>query len=971
MMANLEQGKIKAFSIPYILDKIVKVGAVLAVLYFISLKDYLLFHSLVELAVAALAVAIFLLAWNSRKFSDSGFYVFIGSVFLASGLIMILHALAYKGMGVIATAAQDANPATQLWLANQYILAAGFVAAPFFARRKLKFPAVVSVFLAITALFLLSIFWWKNFPAAYVEGSGLTAFKTQSEYFVAFLFLLSAYFFFRKKNEFDPKVVKLFYLIAVLFSVSTIIFTLYIGVFSSMNMWGHLIRLAAMYPVYIGVVEFGLMKPYKFLFGNLKRREEDLKKNEKMFRAVVEDQGELICRFLPDGTLTFVNDAYCRYYGMARDTLLGKKYFEHTPNDVADDDKKHLRKLTPESPVVQVEHRAIDKSGWHRWQHWTTRAIFDAKNSLIEYQSVGRDITQQRYIQEALTKSEEKYRSLVDNSLVGVYRADLDGNYLYINEAMAKMFEFESPEEMIRESAKIRYENAQDREHFIETLKKQGRVTNYELVGITKSGKRVHVLSSATLHENDISGMILDITERKQAEQDLLEAKKEWEKTFDSVPDLIAILDPKHKILRANKAMAERLGTIPEKCVGLNCYQCVHNADKPIANCPHSLTLADGKEHIAEVDEPGLGGTFLVSTTPFFGNDGKLAGSVHVARDITERKKAEKKIANLAKFPEENPNPVLRIGRRGMLIYANKASRKLLKHWKLRVGEIVPEKLSGLIKELLGSGEKKEILEEFEGKIYSILFAPISKGGYVNLYGLDVTEIKKVERAKDEFISLASHQLRTPLSSIALSSELLLRGVAGEVDSGQKDYVQEIFKATKRMTLLVSNLLNVSRVEMGNFQTNSEPLDAVPAIREIAKGLAPLAAEKNLKIEENFEQDTGSIKFDANSFGIMFENILSNAIRYTPRGGSISIGVSREKNGILLKVSDTGCGIPEKQKQKIFNKSFRAENAKEISSEGAGLGLYMARVAAERGRAKIWFESEEGKGTTFFVLFSK
>jgi PAS domain S-box-containing protein len=865
-MTDVKLEKINDFPTEYIVGKILKISLVLAVFYVISLKDYLLFHSLVEFAGAVLAIAIFLLAWNSRKFADSGFYIFIGSVFLASGLITILHALAYKGMGVIPGTAQNANLATQLWIANQYILAAGFVVAPFFSVRKPKPLLIFSVFGAIVALLLLSIFWWKNFPTAFVEGSGLTAFKDRSEYFVAFLFLLSAYLFFRKKNEFNPKVVKLFYLITVLFSVSTVIFTLYVGVFSSMNMWGHLIRLGAMYPVYIGVVEFGLMKPYNFLFGNLKQREEDLKKNEKLFRAVVEDQQELICRFLPDGTLTFVNDAYCRYYGMARDALLGKKYFNHTLKNVAKEDEEHLQKLTPGSPVVQVEHRAIDKNGWRRWQHWTTRAVFDGKNNLVEYQSVGRDITQQRYIREALEKSEKKYRSLVDNSLVGVYRADLDGNYLYINDAMAKMFDFESPEEMIRENAKIRYENTQARDNFIKILKSQKRITNYELTGITKNGKRVHVLSSATFHENEISGMILDITKRKQAEQELVEAKEEWEKTFDSVPDLIAILDPKHKIMRVNKAMADRLKTSSDKCVGLNCYNCVHSAESPVENCPHTLTLADGKEHIAEVEEKSLGGTFLVSTTPIFGENGKIAGSVHVARDITER--------------------------------------------------------------------------------------------------------KKMEKAKDEFISLASHQLKTPLASIALSSELLLRGVAGEVDPLQKQYMREVFKATKRMTLLVNNLLNVSRVEMGNFQIRSESLDIASAIREIVKGLAPLAVEKNLNIEKNIERNITPIKFDANSFGIIFENILSNAIRYTPSKGSISIELKKDKSKVLLSVADTGCGIPEKQKSKIFGKSFRADNAKEISSEGAGLGLYMARIAAERGGAKIWFESEEGKGTKFFVLFS-
>ena len=132
-----------------------------------------------------------------------------------------------------------------------------------------------------------------------------------------------------------------------------------------------------------------------------------------------------------------------------------------------------------------------------------------------------------------------------------------------------------------------------------------------------------------------------DITERKEIEQALQEAKRDWERTFDSIPDLIAILDKQHRIMRANKAMAQRLGTTPDHCIGLNCYECVHGTSMPLEFCPHEQTLKDGKEHVAEVQEPRLGGSFLVSTTPLKNEQGQLIGSVHVARDITERKKAE------------------------------------------------------------------------------------------------------------------------------------------------------------------------------------------------------------------------------------------------------------------------------------------------------------------------------------------
>lgn len=132
-----------------------------------------------------------------------------------------------------------------------------------------------------------------------------------------------------------------------------------------------------------------------------------------------------------------------------------------------------------------------------------------------------------------------------------------------------------------------------------------------------------------------------DITERRKVEEAIIRTKEEWERTFDSVPDMIAILDPEHRIVRVNRAMAEKLGTSADKCIGLTCFTCVHGTSGPPGICPHSLTMGDGKEHTAELREDRLGGDFLVTTTPIFDDTGRMTGSVHVARDITERKKAE------------------------------------------------------------------------------------------------------------------------------------------------------------------------------------------------------------------------------------------------------------------------------------------------------------------------------------------
>ena len=158
------------------------------------------------------------------------------------------------------------------------------------------------------------------------------------------------------------------------------------------------------------------------------------------------------------------------------------------------------------------------------------------------------------------------------------------------------------------------------------------------------SWREIEAVGQNFLDDPGIAGIATnyrDVTERKRAEEDIRRAKDEWERTFDSVPDLIAILDEHHQVVRANLAMARRLGTTPEKCVGLPCYQVVHGTDAPPPFCPHVRTLGDLQLHTEAVHEDRLGGDFLVTTTPLIDDQGKFLGAVHVARDVTDRKRAE------------------------------------------------------------------------------------------------------------------------------------------------------------------------------------------------------------------------------------------------------------------------------------------------------------------------------------------
>lgn len=243
----------------------------------------------------------------------------------------------------------------------------------------------------------------------------------------------------------------------------------------------------------------------------------------------------------------------------------------------------------------------------------------------------------------------------------------------------------------------------------------------------------------------------------------------------------------------------------------------------------------------------------------------------------------------------------------------------------------------------------------------------------------DITKEKQIDHAKTEFVSLASHQLRTPLSSIGWYTEMLLAGDAGAVNEEQKSYLEEIYHGNRRMVDLVNALLNVSRIELGTFMLTPEPVNFVEAAKSVIKEVYPQVHAKELVVTENYKSDLPTIQADPKLTRIIFQNLITNAVKYTPNEGHIDVSITTTtgeevKHGmpkesyVLISVADTGYGIPKNQEGKIFTKLFRADNVREKETDGTGLGLYLVKSVAEACGGTVWFESEENKGTTFYVI---
>lgn len=236
----------------------------------------------------------------------------------------------------------------------------------------------------------------------------------------------------------------------------------------------------------------------------------------------------------------------------------------------------------------------------------------------------------------------------------------------------------------------------------------------------------------------------------------------------------------------------------------------------------------------------------------------------------------------------------------------------------------------------------------------------------------DVSEEQAIDRAKTEFVTLASHQLRTPVSAIAWVSELLLSGDAGKMTDEQQEYLEQISSSNKRLANLLDAMLAVSSLELGDFPIKSESIDASVICREVVKEFQQIIEEKKLVLTEKYE--AADVYCDPNALKVIYRNIVSNACKYTPSKGSISIRVAwqgEDQKDLHIEVADSGFGVPRRQQSKIFTKLFRADNVKQKDTDGTGLGLYIARSLVERLGGHISFESEERKGSTFHIYLPR
>ena len=764
-----------------------------------------------------------------------------------------------------------------------------------------------------------------------------------------------------------------------------------------------------------------------------------------------------------------VNDNFEKITGLKKESVIGRRVTQAIPG--IEKDNPELFKiygrvaLTCKSEKFEIFLKPLSL--------WLSVSVYCPQEGY--FAAIFEDITASKQAQEALEENEKRLNRSQEIAHLGSWELDLISNKLTWSDEVYRIFglkpqEFDATYEAFLDAVHPEDRAAVD-SAYAGSLQEGKDFYEIEHRVVRKHTGEIRIVHEKCYHQKGESekiirsiGMVRDVTEQKKVEQELWRAKNDWERTFDTVPDFIAIIDNNHKIVRANKAMAQQLGVTLQQAIGQSCYSCVHGTSLPPEFCPHAKTLQDGKEHVAVVHEARLGGDFLVSTTPLRDEKGTLIGSVHVARNITDRKKAEEVLNKLNRHLRaiSNSNQALihatdqtTLTQEVCDIIVHDCGYSLV--W-VGIAEddknktVHPVAYAGFDKDYIdnlniswddnprGRGPTGTVirtgkpyvcrnmncdpnfepwreqaakrkftaslvlpLTSFENKIFGALNIysrepdPFSEEE-INLltelandfaYGIEILRLRKEkeiatgqlaeyanqmeelakERARQlsqserlitigQTAGMVGHDIRNPLQAIV--GELYLA----------KDEVQSMPSGDIKKSLqegianIEENLFYIDKI-VADLQDYTKPLkpskEKVDIAKVIEETLLIVSIPNNLEVSITIAEGFPQLNADFSMLKRVFINLIQNAVQAMPNGGSLKINACCKDTNAFVSVEDTGEGIPEEAKSKLFTPLFTTK------SKGQGFGLAVVKRLIEAQGGKISFESKLDKGTIFTV----
>jgi len=927
--------------------------AVLVLLLWIrAMGHFLLLHALVELFSIAVAAGIFMIAWNSRRYFDNGYLLFLGIGYLFVAVLDLVHMLAYEGMGVIpGVSPADTDPATQLWIAARSLQALTLLGGFVFLRRQVPVAAVTAGYLAVLGLVLFLILARDVFPACLPAGQGLTTFKIVSEYVIIAMLLTAMVLLWRSRDEFDRLVLQFLLGSIALTVVSEFLFTIYPNAYSVRNLLGHFFKIAAFYLLYKALIETGLRQPYAVLFRNCKLSEESLRASEERYRTVADFTYDWEYWLDPNGRMVYVSPSCRRLTGYSPAEFLENpaliERIIHPDDRARCADHQHEPSSTGE--LRSLDFRIVDRTGQQRWIGHVCQSVTADDGRPLGIRASNRDITARKEAEMSLQETAALNELLLDSLPHPAMLIRRDRTILAANRIAREVGavagglcwrDFGRSEHLpeCREAAKamdgagadapfhcafclgdkaLDEGTAQNRPD-VEMLGKiwdtywiplDADIYLHYAIDVTEARRkeleRDRLLSQVRQVNERLEGRTRELMLRSQ---ELQRARDGLEKRVEERTEELATINDQLKQELEWRELAERaLRESEEK------YRTIfENSPLGIAHFDHKATLTTCNERLAEI----IG-------TP----RERLVGL-----DLLSAVKDSRMFAALESCLA---------GQRA--------------HYDGRT--------------TLGQGRSAYL---------NIYFAPIADDENHLLGGVaicqDVTQRREAELALqhqtqelarsnaelEQFAYVASHDLQEPLRMVASFMQLIKRRYEGKLDADADEFIGHAVDGALRMQRLISDLLQFSRVN--SRAKPPEPIGVDDVLRRVVANLKVAIERSEAAITWGHMP---TVTADDTQLTQLFQNLLDNAMKFRreDQAPKITISADREDAFWRFTVADNGIGFEQEYADKIFV-IFQRLHARD-KYRGTGIGLAICKKIVERHGGRIWVKSELGRGTTF------
>ena len=623
---------------------------------------------------------------------------------------------------------------------------------------------------------------------------------------------------------------------------------------------------------------------------------------------------------------------------------------------------------------------------------------------------------------------EERFRTLVANLPGAIYRCDADEDWTmsFMSDAIREITGYPASDFIAsagRSFASVIHPD--DRAHVARVVgeavrRKEPFELEYRIAHadgsirwVAEKGQPIIGPGGAVLW---LDGAIFDVTEQKSAEAALAQERDLMRLFMEATPDHVYFKDRESRFLRVSDALARWLGLD-------DASEAIGKTDRDFFTEEHASKALADEQQVLRTGEPMLNledretwpdgsETWVVSSRlPLRDEHGEIVGTFGISRDITERKLSEEALARtnhlLDSIVESLPTPLflkdaddLRFAR------VNRAAEELwgfprealigksdLDFFPREQAEFFMAKDRKVVdhQELLDVPEEPIETKELGTRYLHTRKVPIVDESGVSRYllgiSLDITEqklaaaelerlleqleeqnqrLRELDRMKDEFVALVSHELRTPLTSILGYLELVLEGEAGDVSEDQAHFLAIIERNAQRLLRLVGDLLFVAQIEAGKLAIEREPCDLVQLAADCIEAARPRASEKQIELAFDGAERL-ELLGDRTRLAQLLDNLVSNAIKFTPEGGRVGVRLTQYERRVVVGVSDTGMGISPEEQARLFQRFFRTSEATRRAIQGTGLGLTITKAIAEAHGGTIEVESTVGVGTTFVV----